>query len=128
MTEGYHGKNIQLNTDIHAVTVPETLYSYIMSLPTYGEDIEHLFVGEEVQSTPMDWEFAHADFGKEYSDGSQLMYFSGDFMWKKDPENDNGLYGVAVTGIKNMQNRRRFLWTLPAGKIWKIRSQILWNR
>ena len=41
-------------------------------------------------------------------------------MWKKDPENDNGLYGVAVTGIKNMQNRRRFLWTLPAGKIWKM--------
>lgn len=92
--------NIQLNTDIHAVTVPETLSSYIMSLPIYGEDIEHLFVGEEVQSTPMDWEFAHADFGKEYSDGSQLMYFSGDFMWQKDPENDNGLYGVAVTGIK----------------------------
>ena len=92
--------NIQLNTDIHAVTVPETLPSYIMSLPTYGEDIEHLFVGEEVQRTPMDWEFAHADFGKEYSDGSQLMYFSGDFMWQKDPENDNGLYGVAVTGIK----------------------------
>ena len=58
MTGGYHGKNIQLNTDIHAVTVPETLPSYIISLPTYGEDIEHLFVGEEVQSIPMDWEFA----------------------------------------------------------------------
>lgn len=119
MTGGYYGKNIQLNTDIHAVTVPETLPSYIMSLPTYGEDIEHLFVGEEVQSTPMDWEFAHADFGKEYSDGSQLMCFSGDFMWQKDPENDNGLYGVAVTGKKTCRIGDAFFGLCQPGRCGK---------